>query len=327
MMMRKTRLKDICALGFILCHLTGIPASGEVVERIVAIVNDEIITMSDLNKYSSRLKSGGLVDEMLIPDEATKEALQKDRSKLLSKMIDERIIDSEIKKQNLSIPIEKVEAEIRSIAKRNNVTREELKKALQERGIVFSNYQDFIKTGLERQSLIEKSITSKIKVSEDDVMAAYVASHGQSQDQAFEFTISQIFFDSNKGGAKSAQGRADAAIKRLNEGESFEKLAADLSEDPGFEAGGLLGTFKTGELQKDLESAAVKLSAGEVSRVVPAPGGFRILKMNKKRLISDPRTEKEREKIRAQLSEQAYKKQFQSWLDQLRSEAFIRINE
>lgn len=302
-------------------------ARAETVERIIAIVNDDIITMSDMDKYADRLKSGGLIDDMLIPDEATKNQLLKDREKLLQKMIEERVVDSEVKKQNLSVPIERVESEIRSIAKKNNVSRDELKAALQERGINFSQYQDFIKTGLERQSLIEKAITQKIKISEDDVLSAFTTSHGTNSDQAFEFTISHIFFLNEKGGASAAKERAEKVYKKLREGADFEKTAADTSEDPGFEQGGLLGVFKTGELQKDLEESVVKLTPGEFTGVLPTRGGFHIVKLNKRKIITDPRTEKERDKIRAQLYERAFKKQFQSWLEQLRQDAFVRINK
>jgi peptidyl-prolyl cis-trans isomerase SurA len=314
-----------CALVLAFSFL-AISAHAEVVERIVAIVNDDIISFSDLNKYADRLKSGGLVDDMLIPDDATRELLLKDREKLLQKVIEERVIDSEVKKQSMSVPIEKVESEIRSIAKKNNVSRDELKAALLERGIKFSQYQDFIKTGLERQGLIEKAITSRIKISEDDVMSAFTSQHGTSNEQAFEFTISHILFLEQKGGASAAKGRAEKVYKKLREGAEFERLAADASEDPSFEQGGLIGVFKTGELQKGLETTISKLSAGEFSGIMQAPGGFHIVKLNKKRIIADPRTEKDREKIRGQLYERAYKKQFRSWLEQLRQDAFVRIN-
>lgn len=301
-------------------------ARAEIVERIVAIVNDDIITLSDMEKYTERLRSGGLVDDMLIPDEATKNLLIKDREKLLEKMIEERVVDSEVKKQNLQVPIERVEAEVRAIAKKNNVNRDELKAALQERGIDFSTYQDFIKTGLERQGLIEKAITQKIKISEDDVLSAYTAAYGPNGEQAFEYTLAHIFFLNEKGGATAAKERAEKTYQKLRGGADFDKTAAEASEDPGFEQGGLLGVFKTGELQRDLEGSISKMSAGEFTHVLQTRGGFHIVKLVKKRMISDPRTEKERDKIRAQIYERAYKKQFKSWLEQLRQDAFVRIN-
>ncbi|MES2856133.1 MAG: peptidylprolyl isomerase [Bdellovibrionota bacterium] len=299
----------------------------ETVERIVAIVNDEIITQSDLQRYEDRLKGGGLTDDLLIPDEATKQALVKDREKILQKMIDERVIDSEVKKQSMSVTVERVEQEIRGIARKNGVGREELKAALQERGIAFSEYQDFIKTGLERQGLIERAITSRIKISEDDVMSAYASRGGSSGDQAYEYTLSHIVFLSSKGGAAAAKARAQENLVRLKGGQSFERLAPDVSEDPAFEQGGLLGVFKTGEINKDLEKSIIGVPAGEITGVVAMQGGFQIVKVNKKRLIPDPRTEKERERIRAELYEKSFKRQLQNWLEQLRRDAFIRINK
>jgi peptidyl-prolyl cis-trans isomerase SurA len=302
-------------------------ALAETVERIVAVVNDDIITSTDVDKYAARLKTGGLADDLLIPDEATKQALLKDRTKLLETMINAKVIDSEVKKQNLSVPIERVEQEIRKVAKNNNVSREELKSALLERGIPFSDYQDFIKTGLERQGLVEKAIASRIKISEDDVISAYAAKTGSAEQQAFEYTLAHIYFDSSKGGARAARLRADDAFAKLKSGIPFEREAADASEDPGYEQGGLLGVFKTGELKKDLESAVYKLQVGETTNVIPATGGFEIVKVLKKKLIPDPRTEKDREKIRAELYETAFKKQLHDWLAQLRTDAFVRIND
>jgi peptidyl-prolyl cis-trans isomerase SurA len=305
---------------------SAVRARAEIVERIVAIVNDEIITQTDIDKYATRLKTGGLNDDLLIPDDETRKAVLADRSKLLQKMIEERVIDSDVKKENLSIPIERVEQEIRSIAKRNNVSRDDLKAALKERGIDFAQYQDFIKTGLERQSLIEKEVTGKIKISEDDVLSTYSARHNDAPDQAYEYTLAHIYFLSQRGGEAAAESRAKEVLKKLSEGANFEKLAADASEDPAFEAGGLLGAFKSGELNSELETEVKKLTVGQITGVLPTRGGFHIVKVNKKKFITDPRTEKERDEIRADLYTKSYKKQFQSWLDQLRQDAFVRIN-
>ena len=314
---------------FLLCSLVLLGAAvsqAETVERIVAIVNEEIITASDLDKYAARIKTGGLTDDLLIPDEATKQLLLKDREKLLQKMVEEKIIDSEVKKQNLTVPIERVEQEIRTVAKRNNVSRDELRGALKERGIEFSQYQDFIKTGLERQSLVEKAIASRIKISEDDVMAAYMQANGGSDSQAFEYTLSRIFFDSKKGGEAATKARAEQAIQRLRSGVPFDRLAAEVSEDPAFEQGGLFGVFKTGELNKNLETSVSKLNAGEYTGALQTDGGYQIIAVTKKRIIPDPRTEEARGKLRGVLYEKSFKKQLQNWLEQLRAEAFVRIN-
>ncbi|MDX9731615.1 MAG: SurA N-terminal domain-containing protein, partial [Bdellovibrionales bacterium] len=185
----------------------------ETVDRIIAIVNDEIVTLSDVDDFEKRLKTGGLIDDQLVPDEATKAALLKDRKLLIDKLIDARLIDSEVTKLGLSVPFERVEQEIRNIAKNNRMQRDDLRNALLERGITFSVYQDFIKTGLERQALVERSVTSQIKISEDDVLAALISEGRTIDTQAFEYTIAHIFLSSAKsGGVEAARTRAQAAL-------------------------------------------------------------------------------------------------------------------
>ncbi len=309
---------------FFACSLSLV-ASADIVERIVAIVNNEIITLSDVNKYAERLKSGGLTDDLLISDEATKSAVLADRDKLLQKMIDEKLIDSEVKRQNLQIPIERVEQEIRTIAKRNGLTRDQLKEEITGRGVSFAQYQDFLKTGLERQSLIEKAVASKIKLTEQDILNHY-AQTSVGGGQAFEYTLAHALFLKSKGGATAARQRAELFLRRLKEGGNFEKLAGEMSEDPNFEAGGLLGTFKTGEFIKELEQEARTMDAGGVSGVIETGSGFHVLKVLGKKLVPDPRFEREKERIHQSLYEQAYRRQLQSWLEQLRVDAFIRIN-
>ncbi len=302
--------------------------TGEVVDEITVIVNEEIITLSDVADFQNRLKTGGLVDDQLVPDEKTKEALSKDRELVIKKLIDARLIDAEVKKQGLTVPIERVEQEVRTIAKRNNMQRDDLKNALLEKGISFAVYQDFIKTGLERQSLVEKSVTSKIKISEDDVLAAMIAKGRASESQAFEYSIAHIYFLSSKsGGIEGARTRAQQALAKLKEGVPFDRVAADFSEDPNFDVGGVLGTFKTGELAKDLDAAISKLAPGEWTQPLPTAGGVHVVRLIKRRLIPDPSTEKEKDKVRAELGESRFRRQYEIWLELLRSEASIRINK
>ncbi len=299
---------------------------GEVIERIVAIINDEIVTLTDVDKYADKIKAGGLTDDLLIPNDAAKQDLLKDKKKLLQTMIDEKIIDSEVKRQKLEVPIERVEQEVRSIAKRNDISRDDLKRAVEEKGIRFSQYQDFIKSGLERHALIDRAILSKIKISEDDVMAEYAKVHGDAADQNFEFTIAHILFLTEKGGLKSAQDRAALVLGKLKTGEDFDRIASEYSEDPNFSSGGLLGTFKAGEFSKELEIVVQKMTVGDTSRAIQTKAGLHILKLTKKKLIPDPKIEKAKDEMRGRLYDKAYKKQFQGWLEQVRNEAFIRVN-
>ncbi len=294
-----------------------------IIERVVAIVDNDIITLSDIDAQRNKLKQGKLIDDILKPNPTI---LLSNEDRLLEFMIQEKILDNEVRKNNLSITIERVEQEIRTIAKQNQVDRNQLKQALANEGVSFSEYQDFIKTRLERQSLIEREVASKIKISEDDIVAYYVSKRGNLSKDTFEYTLAHILFLSKKEGPEKARERAELVFAKLREGHSFEDLASQYSEDPNFTSGGLLGTFKAGEILKELETSATKLEVNQYSEIVPSKIGFHILKLLKKRIIDDPQFLKEKTAIHATLFQQSFEKQLSSWMTNKRQDTFVRIN-
>jgi len=301
-------------------------AGAEVVDRIVAVVNNEIVTDSDLRAFHKKIEQNKMIDDLLLFGKKA-EALKNDRQTELDYLINEKVLETEIKRLNLSVTIERVEQEIRDIAKRNGVSRTDLLTAIRGQGMTTSEYQAFIKSRIERQSLIEQEISSKIRVSDEDVMAQYVRTTPDSNAGIYEYTLAHILFNPRKGGGlAAARERAAEVLKRIRSGESFETLAEQNSEDSNFSSGGLLGTFKAGEFNKDLETAVQSLGSGDVSDVVQTRAGLHIIKVLNKRVITDPKFEKEKEKIRSDLFEKAFQKHFKNWLDAKREESFVRIN-
>jgi peptidyl-prolyl cis-trans isomerase SurA len=304
----------------------SISARAEIVEHVVVIINNEIITQSDVANFSKKLQKNNFLDELLLFGKTSAD-LAKSPSEQLNYMINERLLDSEVKRLNLSVTIERVEQEIREIAKRNGINRNELVAAVSQQGISTSEYQDFIKSKVERQSLIEAEITSKIRVSDEDIMAQYSRNNPNLSTGTYEYTIAHILFNPKKGGPEAAEARAASVVRKLQQGESFDVLAEQHSEDPNFSPGGVLGTFKAGEFGKEMEAAVAKINPGETSGVVRSKSGFHVLKLISKKIVSDPAFEKEKEKIRNQLFEKAFQKHFRNWIEAKREESFIRINK
>jgi peptidyl-prolyl cis-trans isomerase SurA len=314
------------SLSIIAAAVFAFSAQARVVDKIVAIVNDQPVTLSDVDKFKKRLSSGGLVDDALLRL-TDAQALMKDKQLLLNHLIDERIIDSEVKRKNMEVTIERVEQEIRTIAKNNGISRDQLKNALSAKGVTMSQYQDFIKTSLERQSLIEREVTSKIRISDEDISSYYLSKKGASGSQIFEYTLAHILFTPKNGGDEAALKRARAVEEKVKAGgQSFEKLAEQFSEDSNFSKGGQLGTFRAGEMLREIEDAVKKVGPGEITNVVKTGQGYHLIKVNKRTLISDPRLDEQRESIRGTLYAEAFKRQFRLWLNQRRDESFIRIN-
>jgi peptidyl-prolyl cis-trans isomerase SurA len=312
-------------LSVILSLLISVGNAAELVDKIVAVVNNEIITESDLSQFSSGLRKSGMIDDMLLLGKSI-DSIKSDRTELLNYLISEKLLDSEVKKNNMSVTIERVEQEIRSIAKRNGATRNDLLAAIKNQGMSAAEYQNFLKTRIERQSVIEQEISSKIRVSEEDIASEYQKRNPNLNLGSHEFTLAHILFRPQKGGWEAAMSRAESVSKLVGSGQSFENLAEQHSEDPNFNTGGMLGTFKAGEFLPEIEKVISGLSANEISKPIRSKSGIHIVRVISKKVISDPKFEKEKEKIRAELFEKSFQKHLKIWIENKKEDAFVRIN-
>ena len=304
----------------------SICSSAKIIDGVVAIVNSEVILQSDLLKMDVRLKKKSLLDEMLLPENPDL-LFKKDRTAMIQYLISEKIMDSEVKRLNFSITSERVNQEIKDVAKRNNISTEEVLRSVTAEGISVAEYQHSLKTRIERQSVVESEIVSRLRISDEDCLAEFTKLNPGTHTGAQEYSISHIFFDVKKNGPEAALERANKVFAQLASGKNFETLVKQHSEDPSAASGGSLGTFRSGEFSSDFENAIKNLSAGQHSQVTKSRAGYHILKLNSVKSVLDPRFEKAKEGIRSRLLEKAFKRQLQVWLASKKDEAFIRINK
>lgn len=300
--------------------------AADLVDKIVAIVGNETVLESDIRATRSKLSKGNMFDPLLLKVSSDPTA-NSDKKDILKLLINERILDSEIKRLKLNVTSERVDREISAIAQSQGGTKAQLLQEVKNHGMSVSSYQDQVKQNIERATLIGQEVTSKINITEDEITSEYLKKQGATSIGVVEYTIAHIYFNAKKGGTEETLQRAESVLAKLRRGENFDSLAEQNSEDPNFTTGGLLGSFKAGEFSKDLEDAVKNLSQGEYSGVVKSKGGIHILKLISKKVVNDPKYEKSREPIRGQLLEQRLGSVYQAWLNQKHDEVFIRINE
>lgn len=289
-------------------------AKAELIEKVLVVVNDSIITMTDLELYKKSLKSGELLEEVLTQDEVKKLLSNKDA--LLAKLIDKKIFEHEIKAKGFTISDSQLEKEIRNIYKSHNMTEEELKKAIEVKGFSFKEYLDFMRSNIARQNLISQEIAAKITITDSDVVNYYYSKNSNVPASIYQYTISQLHWDENK------SSEAYKTLATLEKGEvSFEQLITEVGGSSG-----KLGTFKPNDFSKEF-SVVLSLNQDDFSKVIKSPAGLHILKLDKKELIPNPQIEEMRDTLRAELSDKLLKSRIDSWLREKRSKAFIRINK
>ena len=313
-------------IKFFLISLVAVSAQAEVVEKTVAIVNSELVLESDFKELQKRIGKPGLIDETLLFD-ASADSLKNNRKSQLNYLINEKILQSEVKRLNLSVTNDRVDAEIKDMAKRNNVSEDQLLQIIKGQGLDPIEYRAFLKESIEKRSLMDSEIISKLRIADEDALNEYLKTSPQSRPAIDEFSVSHIFFSPKKGGPEAAVKRAEVVLGKLRAGENFETLAQQFSEDPNFSSGGSLGSFKSGEFLPEIEEAISNLKVNETTVIVKSRMGYHIVKLTGKKLTTDPKFERQKEAIKARLMEASFKRQLKSWLQSKREESSIRINE
>lgn len=298
--------------------------SKEVVDKIAASVNNEIVLLSELKNMDARLKKVGAVEESLLLG-ASLDSLKGNKKAQLDFLIREKLVDSEIKRLNMSLTDEQANAELAQMAKRGRMTMAEFTSYMAGQGYTLDQYREVLKARNERQAFFEKEIVSKLRITDEDAYGVFQTKFPNYRPSVGEFKIAQIFFSVKKGGPESALERAKAALEKINGGESFEAVANLVDETPGSNKDGVLGSFKSGEFLPEIENAIGNMSAGSISGILRGPNGYHIVKLLDKKSVVDPNFLKVKEQIKASLVQQNFERQLKNWFELKKLDANIKI--
>ncbi|MBA3913419.1 MAG: peptidylprolyl isomerase, partial [Acidobacteriales bacterium] len=254
-----------------------------VVEEIVARVNNSIITNTELDKNKSQLKQ-----EMEQQDPGNADKLYSEREKdLLRDMINQQLLLDRGKDLGITADTEVIK-KLDEMRKQMNLdSMEALEKAAQSQGVSFEDFKQNMKNQIITQQVISKEIGSKMAISKEEVEKFY-EEHKSDFEQPEQIRLSEILIstDPKTGSTEDAQkivDSAEAKAKQLKDeigkGASFEDVAKKSSEGPTATQGGDLGLFKRGTLAKELEDLTFAMKSGQVSDVIRTKQGWVLLKV------------------------------------------------
>ncbi len=287
----------------------------KIIDGIAAIVNNDIITISELNEKLKPYKQKILASP-LPPKEKEKQFI-KIKNQILEKLIDDKLIEQFGKKLGYKVTDREVDDVINNILKSNGVTLEELKQTLRENGISFDAY----KRNLKREILVARVVNSyvrrNIKIPEKEI-DEYIDKHFKI-DEDTEYHLKQILF--LKKNLPKDKEKIKKALNFLKEKMPFSKVAKLYSEGPFRNDGGDLGFFKKRELLPEIRKAVSNMKIGEI-KVVKTRLGVHIIKLvdikSKKQKLSLLRKRAEQE-----LKDKLFNKKLQQWIKELRQQALI----
>jgi peptidyl-prolyl cis-trans isomerase SurA len=303
--------------------LTGLlclaaPAVGEIVDRVVAIVNDEVISLTEVEQLAKafQAKTG------MSPQPKDKKAFQRE---VLESLIDQKLAKAEAKRRGMTVSDKDLEQAVEEFKKRNNLqTQEALEQGLAKAGITLKEFKQQISDQIIQDRLLAVAVGSKITpVTEAEIRRFYDTEFPKTQTgQRVHLRVIELPFPP---GATAAQKedvkkKAEELLKEGQKGGSFEALAAKFGAK-----GRDLGFISTGDLNPQLTQLLERLKPGEVAPI-ETPQGFQFMQLVAKKAGGQPRSyEEAAPQIRAFLQRQAMDKKFGEWVKTLRVKAHIKI--
>ena len=311
------------ALGAVFFFCGSLQA--EVADRIVAVVNDEVITLSFLysafEPYQAKIEAS-------YRGTGRDNALRDAKMGLLNRMIDNKLMEQQARKAGIVIRDEEVAGAIRDLLERRKISREDMLKALEREGTTLEAYEKGIRDQLKRIRLIQREINSKVAVSDEEI-GEYYLKHREDYEGKDMVRLKQIFIALPKGldagGKEQRRAEAEAIRKRLKDGEPFDLLSARYSQGPAAAAGGDIGFIEKGMILPEVEEAAFSLPLHEISEVIESPVGFHIIQVIDRRGEGIKAIETVREEIRERIDQEKMEKKFAEWLQELRTKSHIEI--
>jgi parvulin-like peptidyl-prolyl isomerase len=314
-----------CIFIIITAIFLSVTAYGEILDRIVAIINGDSITLSELNStfepYRKKIDEAykGRDKEKIIAD---------NRLVLLKKMIDNALIDQESKKSGIIVTEDAITESINDMLSQRKIKMDDLRSELAKENSSVEAYRKEIKAHLLRMRLIRREVRSKITVSEEEIGDYYLKNRDTYEGKE-AVRIKQILLlypkNPDEKSKTNLRKEIDTILKRLRNGESFEQLAAQYSQGAGAASGGDIGFIEKGSILPSVETVAFRLKTDEVSEVIESSVGFHIIKVVDKRGEGIKQINSVREEIKAKIEQEKSDKKYEEWIQELRSKSLIEI--
>jgi peptidyl-prolyl cis-trans isomerase SurA len=294
-------------------------AGAKIVERIIARVNNEIITQRQYDEEQAQLR------EKLAQDYAGAEldAQVREQSKnLLRDLIDESLMVQKAKDDDINVDADLVK-ELDGYRKRANLaTLDDLETEVEKQGLNYEDFKDRLQRQLLMQEVIGREVGSRIQLSPDDARKFYEA-HKKEFESPGMVHLAQILISNEKHKPEEAEKRANDALAELKAGQRFAEVAKKYSDGPAAEQGGDVGYMKEGTLAPEISAVVAKLDLNEFSNPIQTKYGYIILKVLERFSPGIPKYEEVEQRVNEMLYNQKMQPNLREFLLRLRKESYI----
>ena len=299
---------------------------GQVVERIVAVINDEVITLFDLNQtlapYERQIQAMGYADDK------QEQMRFKVREDMLNQLIDQKLTDQEIKRYKISVSDKEIDGTVEQIKNTNHYTDESLRNILASQGMSYEEYREKIKEQILRSKLVNIEVRSRVVITPEETRA-YYERHPELFQGIPRYHLRNILMKApaseNPNAEQDAAEKFKLVLDQFRAGQSIEDLARRYSEAPNRDQGGDVGFFSLDQLSPQLQEHLKDLKAGDVTPILRTDQGFQVFYVEAVEAGEGRTLEEATAEIQDRLYKEIVDSKFKEWLQELRRRSHIKI--
>jgi peptidyl-prolyl cis-trans isomerase SurA len=310
----------LCSIMFL-----SVTVHAGVVDRIIAVVNDEIITLYEFNAaFEPYLKN----IENTYKGNDKGAVIKQTRDAFFRRMIDNILIEQEAKKTGVSASVKDADvmAVLQDVIGRQKISVQDFLKSLEKEGASIESVKKEIRSQIVRMRLLRREVKDKIIVSDDEI-GEYYNKHRQEYEGKESVRMKQILLQLPPNADKTVTKKMKDEALRLRglimSGESFDLLAAQYSQGPAAAQGGDIGFIERGTIIPEVEAVAFSLPVNQVSEVIESSIGFHIIKVVDKKGAGLKPIAMVREEIKAKIEDEKLDKKFDEWISSVRARSHI----
>lgn len=327
--------KSLLQLIFFFCAWLVIPftSSAELVDKVVAIVNNEVITLSELEEEAATLyttiarnnSSGSLLEDLSKAKEVT-----------LNNMIDQRLIGQRAKKYNISVTEEEIDAAYEKMRVSAGLDPADFINKLEISGVNEQLYRKRLRSQILQSKLIGFDVRSKIIISDEMILKYYNKEYTSKVDEG-NYYLLQIGFtwptpdvsnpQKNQSEKENTLRRAERVYNLAKNGQDFRTLAKKFSDLPSASDGGDIGVFALDEMAPSMREAIRAIQSNELTEIIETSAGyqfFKVLSGEDKNVVATSSFEAVKDEIKEKLYEEKLKEAYAEWVKQIKESAYIQ---
>lgn len=314
--------------SFILAIILGIvavPPSAfcrrELIDRIIARVNEEIITQRQYDAEKEKLRAQLTQQYSGQELEAQYQAAVKD---LLRDMIDQDLLVQKAKDLNINVETDLVQR-LDQIRKQMGLASiQDLENEVEKQGLIWEDFQNNIRRRILTQRVIEQQVGSRIMVTQAEARK-YFEEHRKDFSSPAGVELAEIQISNSKWGEDTASQRAKSALSMIQAGAKWPDVVKKYSDGPNANSGGDVGFFPNGSLLPEISKAIQNLDPNDTSGIIQTQSGYLIVKLLQRRSAGAPKFEEVEQQVDNALYEQKMQPALRDYLTTLRKESYIYL--